>query len=110
MNQNTWISWITTGIGLALPLAVENGLISGTTATSVASGAAALVPILWGLFIHRDSKVVQTASVVQGVEPIRIDPSAPAALQALAADRSVPTIVPATPAPFVSSTVQQRRT
>lgn len=97
MNQNTWISWLTTGIGLAGSAAATKGLIDQSTATSIAGAAATLVPLLWGLFIHRDSKVVQTASEISGVQPIKISPSAPAALQQLAADPAVPTVQPAMP-------------
>lgn len=95
MNQNTWISWITTGIGLAGSAAATKGLIDQSTATSIAGMAVTLVPLVWGLFIHRDSKVVLTASQVQGVEPIKIDPNAAPALQELAHDNSVPTVQPA---------------
>lgn len=41
---------------------------------------------------------------------VHVDNEAPATMQEAAADRTVHDIVPATPAPFVSSTVQQRRT
>ncbi len=98
MNQNTWISWITTGIGLIGSAAVTKGLIDQNTASSIAGAAAALIPLLWGLFIHRDSKVVQTASLVLGVEPIKVDREMAApAVQALANDVSVPTVLPAGP-------------
>jgi hypothetical protein len=110
MNQNTWISWVTTGIGLLGSAAATKGVIDQSTATSIAGAAATLVPLLWGLFIHRDSKVVQTASLVQGVaEPIRIAPDAPAALQDLAKDASVPTVQPEVTPAFVSSNLLQRR-
>ncbi len=100
MNQNTVISWVTTGIGIGAGAALDRGLIDANTATTIAGAAATLIPLLWGVFIHRDSKVVQTASQVQGIaEPIRIAPEAPAALQALAADRSIPMVQPETPAP-----------
>ncbi len=108
MNQNTWISWITTGIGLAGSAAATKGLIDQSTAMSIAGMATTLVPLLWGLFIHRDSKVVQTASQVQGVEPIKIEPSAPAALQELAHDSTVPTVQPATPPAFTPSASMRR--
>jgi hypothetical protein len=97
MNQNTWISWITTGVGLVGMAVAEHGYISASTATSIAGAAATLVPLVWGAFIHRDSKVVQTASLVQGVEPIKIAPSAAPELQALANDRSIPTVQPEVP-------------
>jgi hypothetical protein len=109
MNQNTWISWITTGIGLAGSAAATKGLIDQSTATSIAGAAVTMVPLLWGFFIHRDSKVVETASLVQGVEPIKVDPGASAALQALANDRGVPTVQPASPPTFVPSNLSQRR-
>lgn len=107
-NTNTWISWLTTGIGLAGSAAATKGLIDQSTATAIIGAATTLVPLAWGLFIHRDSKVVQTASVVQGVEPIKIEADAPAALQQLATDRSVPTVVPAAPSPYVNSTIKNR--
>jgi hypothetical protein len=104
MNQNTWISWITTGIGLAGSAAATNGLINASTATTIAGTAATLVPLAWGLFIHRDSKVVETASLVQGVETIKIDKlEAAPAVQELADDKSVPTVVSAAPAPLTSN-------
>ena len=94
-NVNTWLSWITTGIGLAGSAAATKGVIDQSTAASIAGAAATLVPLLWGLFIHRDSKVVQTASQVPGVaEPIRIAPDAPPALRALARDASAPNVKP----------------
>jgi len=98
-NANTWISWITTGIGLVGSAAATKGVIDQSTATSIAGMAVTLVPLVWGFFIHRDAKVVQTASQVQGVaEPIRIAPDAPVALQQLANDASVPTVQPEAPA------------
>ena len=110
MNQNTWISWITTGIGLLGSAAATKGVIDQSTATAIVGAATTLVPLAWGLFIHRDSKVVQTASAVQGIaEPIRIAADAPQALQALAQDDSVPNVKSESPQPLVSSTVTQRR-
>jgi hypothetical protein len=111
MNQNTWISWITTGIGLAGSAAVTKGWIDQSTATSVAGAAAAAVPLLWGLFIHRDSKAVETASQVAGVAPIQVLPTASPALQAMAADHNIPTVVPAgpsAPSPYATSASQRR--
>jgi hypothetical protein len=97
MNSNTWISWITTGIGLFGAVAADRGLIDSSTVTTIAGAAATLIPLAWGLFIHRDAKVVQTASQVQGLaEPIKIAPDAPAALQQLAHDDSVPNVKPET--------------
>lgn len=104
MNQNTVISWVTTGIGIGAGAALDRGLIDANTATTIAGAAATLIPLLWGLFIHRDSKVVQTASQVQGVEPIKIDPIASPALQQLARDSSVPTVQPASPPTVTTST------
>ena len=109
MNQNTWISWVTTGIGLLSSAAATKGAIDQNTAVSIAGAAGTLVPLLWGLFIHRDSKVVQTAGSIQGVKPVEIGPSAAPELQKLAMDPTVPTVVVAPPPPFVSSTVSQRR-
>ena len=107
MNQNTWISWVTTGIGLLSSAAATKGVIDQNTAVSIAGAAGTLVPLLWGLFIHRDSKVVQTASLVQGVERIKVDQEIAApAVVALANDGNVPTVQPR---PLVSSTVTQRR-
>ncbi len=97
MNQNTWISWITTGVGLAGSAAATNGLINSSTAATIAGAAATLVPLLWGLFIHADSKVVQTAGVIPGVKPIEITSSAAPDLQKLAADPTVPSVVVAAP-------------
>ena len=109
MNQNTWISWVTTGIGLAGSAAATKGLIDQSTATSIAGAAATLVPLLWGLFIHRDSKVVETASQVAGVAPIQVLPTAAPAIQAMAADTSIPTVVPAAPQPSPYVTNKQRQ-
>jgi hypothetical protein len=95
MNQNTWISWITTGIGLIGAVAADRGLIDSSTVTSAAGAAAVLVPLAWGLFIHRDSKVVQTAAAVPGVAPIQVLPTAAPAIQALADDPSVKEVIPA---------------
>jgi len=97
MNQNTWISWITTGVGLIGSAAATNGLINSSTATTIAGAAATLVPLLWGFFIHADSKVVQTAGVIPGVKPIEITSSAAPDLQRLAADPAIPSVVVAAP-------------
>ena len=109
MNQNTIISWVTTGIGIGAGAALDRGLIDANTATTIAGAAATLVPLLWGLFIHRDSKVVEIASQVQGIaEPIRISPEAPAALQALADDRNIPMVQPEAPTPNPYATQRMR--
>lgn len=99
MNQNTWISWITTGIGLAGAAAATNGWISSSTATTVAGAAATLVPLIWGLVVHSDSAVVKAAATLTGGVPIAVGPGAPPAVQALAADASVKEVVPAAPTP-----------
>jgi hypothetical protein len=109
MNQNTWISWVTTGIGLAGSAAATKGLIDQSTATSIAGAAATLVPLLWGLFIHRDSKVVETASQVAGVQPIKITTDAAPALQAMAKDDSIKTVIEAAPQPSPYVTNRQRQ-
>ena len=111
MNPNTWISFLTSVIGMAGAAAGTDGLISGKMSQTIASAATMLVPIVWGKFVHSDSKVVQTASVVHGVaEPIRISADAPAALQALAKDNSVPGVQPVSPytAPTYPSATQRR--
>jgi hypothetical protein len=98
MNQNTVISWVTTGIGIGAGAALDRGFIDANTATTIGGAAATLIPLIWGLFIHRDSKVVQTASQVQGLaEPIKIASDAPAPLLALAKDASVPNVKPEVP-------------
>ena len=107
-NTNTWISWITTGIGLAGSAAATKGLIDQSTATSITGFAVTLVPLLWGLFIHRDTKVVQTAAAITGA-PVPIGPTAEASLQKMAMDPTVPNVVVAAPPPFVSSNLSQRR-
>jgi hypothetical protein len=111
MNPNTWISFLTTTIGAAATASATDGLITGNAAQTIISVAGIAVPYLWGLFIHRDSKVVQTASVITGVEPIRISPEASPQLLALAADRSIPTVQPVGPpfAPSTGASQQQRR-
>ena len=97
MNQNTWISWITTGVGLIGSAAATNGLINSSTATTIAGAAATLVPLLWGLFIHSDSKVVQTAGAIPGVKPVEIMSSAAPDLQRIAADPTISSVVAAAP-------------
>jgi len=108
MNQNTWISWVTTGIGLAGSAAATKGLIDQSTATSIAGAAATLAPLLWGLFIHRDSKVVETASEIKGVSPIQIQPTAAPALQAMAKDDSIKTVIEAAPQSFPFTSRQRQ--
>jgi hypothetical protein len=103
MNQNTWISWITTGIGLLSSAAATKGVIDQNTAVSIAGAAGTLVPLLWGLFIHRDTKVVQTAASITGA-PVPIGPTAEPALQKLAMDPTVPNVVVAAPAPNLYTT------
>jgi hypothetical protein len=108
MNQNTWISWITTGIGLAGSTVATNGLINSSTATTIAGAAATLVPLLWGFFIHSDSKVVQTAGAIPGVRAVQITSSAAPDLQRLAADPTVPSVVLAEPT-YIPPTASMRR-
>ena len=109
MNPNTWISFLTTTIGAAAAAAATDGYITGNAAQTIGSAAVVAVPYLWGLFIHRDSKVVETASHVAGVKPVEILPTAPAALQAMAADTSIPTVIPAAPASPLAGMGTQRR-
>jgi hypothetical protein len=108
VNPNTWISFVTSTIGAAASAAATDGIINGNTAQTIVSAAGIAVPFVWGLFIHRDSKVVQTASQVPGVAPIQVTPAASPAIQAMAADSSIPTVVPASSAPL-SPTASQRR-
>jgi hypothetical protein len=92
MNQNTWISWITTGIGLAGSAAVTKGLVDSSTATSIVGAAGVLVPLIWGFFVHSNASVVQAAAAVPGVKAIDITPTAPPDLQKLAMDPTVPKV------------------
>jgi len=97
MNPNTWISFITTTIGAAATAAATDGIITGSTAQTVISAAGIAVPFIWGWFIHRDSKVVQTAGEIPGVKPVEIMSSAAPDLQRLAADPTIPSVVVAAP-------------
>jgi hypothetical protein len=107
MNPNTWISFLTTTIGAAAAAAATDGMITGNAAQTIVSMAGVAVPYLWGLFIHRDSKVVETASQVPGVAPIQVMLTASPAIKAMAADSSIPTVVPA--APQYDTTASQKR-
>ena len=110
MNQNTWISFLTTTIGAAAAAAATDGMITGNAAQTIVSVAGVAVPYLWGLFIHRDSKVVETASQVAGVQPIKITTDASPALQMMAKDDSIKTVIEAAPQPSpYATTASQRR-
>jgi hypothetical protein len=109
MNPNTWISFLTTTIGAAATASATDGLITGNAAQTIISVAGIAVPYLWGLFIHRDSKVVQTASQVAGVQPIKITTDASPALQSMAKDDSIKTVIEAAPQPSPYATSIQRQ-
>jgi hypothetical protein len=109
MNQNTWISWITTGIGLIGAAAATNGWITSQTATTIAGAAATVVPLVWGWFIHSDVKVAETAGAIPGVKPVQVTAAASPELQRAAADSNIKTVVPAASEPFVSSNITQKR-
>jgi hypothetical protein len=98
MNQSTWVSWITTGIGLFGAVAVDRGLVDSSTVAGIAGVAGTLVPLVWGLYIHSNSKVVQTASEIKGSDgqpavKVLIAPTASQPLLDLATDTSVPEVV-----------------
>jgi hypothetical protein len=93
MNQNTWISWITSGVGLFAGAAIDRGLVDSQTATAIVGAAGALVPLAWGLFIHSNSSVAKTASQITGVQ-VAVGPKADASMQQLAADPAVADVVP----------------
>ncbi len=99
MNSNTWISWITTGIGLAGSAAVTKGLVDQSTATAIAGAAATLVPLIWGFFVHSNTAVVQAAAAVPGVNAVEIGPTAPPELQKIAIDTNIPKVKLAVPPP-----------
>lgn len=118
LNAKTWQSAITS-VGLVVGGALSwAGIVSESSATEIVQQAVNAAPglvasisalstlglTIYKAFQHTDSKVVQTASQVQGVEPIKIDPIASPALQQLARDSSVPTVQPASPPTVTTST------
>lgn len=109
MNPNIWLSFLTTTIGAASAAAAAQGWITGNTSQTIVSAAGIAVPFLWGLFIHRDSKVVQTAGAIQGVKSVEIGPYAAPELQKLAMDPTVPNVVVAPSVYTPSSTPTQKR-
>lgn len=125
LNPGTWQS-IIRSVGLVIGgILVYAGLISQTSvadivqkavdaAPAVTQAISFLLPLglsIWGAMTHTDKSVVHTASLVPGVETIKVDRAvADPPVAALANDANVPTVQPAEPPhPFVSSTIQQRR-
>ncbi len=79
---------------------VTNGVASDSSVALWTGIAITLTPLVQGAFAHTQAAIIAKASRVPGIaEPIRIAPEAPAALQALAADRSIPMVQPEAPTP-----------
>jgi hypothetical protein len=99
------IRWAVTTGGT---LMAANGASSSKIET-VSGIILAIAPFAVSMFVHTDANAVKVASAVQGIgAPIRIAPDAPAALQALAKDDSVPNVQPlveppAPPSPYATT-------
>lgn len=82
--------------------------VAGPQALSFYSGLILVAaPAVRDWYAHSNAGKLVAASTVPGIKPIEVLPSAPPAVQAVAADRSIPTVVAA--APSASPTNQQRR-
>ena len=95
MNQEQVLSAVRWLLTVSGPSIIATGWVSGSMWENIAAMAPSLVGLLWGLFVHTDANAVKTAKALTGGVPIAIGPSAPASVQALAADRSEPLVVPA---------------
>ncbi len=97
MNQDQFLSWLRTTLGGIGALAVQYGLTNDSTVTAITGAVVAIAPFVWGFFVHTDTAKVEAAGAVVGIKPIEVMPSASSALQKLAMDPTVPSIVVAPP-------------
>lgn len=97
MNQDQFLSWLRTTLGGVGYLATAYGVTSSSTVATVIGIVMAGAPYVWGIFAHDDAAKVLAAAAVEGLEPIKVTSAAPASVQALANDRSVPSVVPVSP-------------
>jgi hypothetical protein len=112
MNPNwSQITGIARIVGPAIiGILAQTHVISDSMATNLSVFLASILgSAVWSGFANTNANIVKTASVVQGVKPIEIGPSAAPDLQKIAIDHTVPTVVVAPPAPFVPSNLSQRR-
>jgi len=94
-NQDQLMSilrWALTTLGSFL---VTNGTVSSSAWQQITGIVMTLAPFVWGLVVHTQASTVMSAAAIPGVEPIRINSAAEPSLQKVAADRSVPSVVPA---------------
>ena len=108
MNQDQFLSWLRTTLGIAGGLAVQYGVTNASTATAVTGAVVAVAPFIWGFFVHTDAAKLQTAGAVAGVKPIEVTSAAAPDLQRLAADPTVPSVVVAAPT-YVPPSASMRR-
>jgi methyl coenzyme M reductase subunit C len=123
LNAKTWQSVISS-VGLVAGGALTYaGVVSESSWTEIVQQAVNAAPgvvasisalISIGLaahkaFQHTDAQVVQAASVVPGVQPIKITTDAAPALQAMAKDDSIKTVIEAAPQPSPYATSRQRQ-
>ena len=98
MNWSQYAGILRIVLPAAASFAIGKGWITQDMYTQVGSALALIVASGgWSASANTDASIVKTASVVQGVEPIKISAYAAPALKALAADESVPTVKPADP-------------
>ncbi len=108
MNQDQFLSWLRTTVGIVGGLAVQYGVTNDSTATAITGAVVAIAPFIWGFFVHTDAAKLQAAGAVPGVRPIEVMSSAAPDLQRLAVDPTVPSVVVAAPT-YISPTASMRR-
>jgi hypothetical protein len=95
MNSDQVTAFVRGILTAAGPTALALG-VPANAWTVVGTIITTLAPVLYSIFfVHTDAAKVTAASTVPGVAPIQVLPSAAPAVQAVAADSSVPKVVPA---------------
>lgn len=88
----SFVRWALTALGTIL---TTNGTVSASVWQQVSGIILMIFPFVWSMFVHTQAATVMKAAAIPGVEPIRINSNAAPALQKVAADRSVPSVVSA---------------
>lgn len=92
----------------AIAVAAQTHLISDNLATNLTVMLGSVLgSAAWSAYANTDLNLSKAVAAVPGLQ-VHVDTTAPVDLQKAALDRTVADIVPAAPAPFVSSTISQR--
>lgn len=94
---------VTMVIGAIFTVLVMTGKLTSDQSSMLQNAIISTIPgiitiggFIWSLLPHRDASVVLAASKVPGVHPLQVDISpdslAPLAVQAVAANRSIPSV------------------